>query len=111
MVSTRPLNLLSSPSLKDRIYAYQAQGTFNWKYLEVTVPGIGHYTEGVHKNEIKKKAFCASFRLKMCISQMPKLTGFKSLITLNVATCQCRFPLGNFRSFCAGLSSASAFHS
>ena len=54
MVSTRPLNLLSSPSLKDRIYAYQAQGTFNWKYLEVTVPGIGHYTEGVHKNEIKK---------------------------------------------------------
>ena len=62
MVSTRPLNLLSSPSLKDRIYAYQAQGTFNWKYLEVTVPGIGHYTEGVHKNEIKKKSLLCQFQ-------------------------------------------------
>ena len=62
MVSTRPLNLLSSPSLKDRIYAYQAQGTFNWEYLEVTVPGIGHYTEGVHKNEIKKKSLLCQFQ-------------------------------------------------
>ena len=47
----------------------------------------------------------------MYISQMTKLIGFKSLIILNIATCQGRFCLGNFRNFCPGLSSASAFHS